>query len=174
MQKKIIRIFIVLTITFIIVVFFVGLSKDKTYDTKDLVGQKVSEFQIDHFIDNKKISEKDFKRNGFTLINFWASWCAPCRDEHPYLLKLRDEKNLKIIGVNFKDKKSNAQKFLNDLGNPYTEVATDKLGKHSVMFGIYGIPESLLVDKDLIVIKKFVGPILKNDYRLIKNIIEKK
>ena len=105
MQKKIIRTSIILIIIFIVGVFFVGLSKDKTYDTKDIIGQKITELQIDHFMDNRKISEKDFKRNGFTLINFWASWCAPCRDEHPYLLKLSNEKYLKIIGVNFKDKK---------------------------------------------------------------------
>ena len=174
MQKKIIRSSIILTIIFIIGVFFIGLSKDKTYDTKDLIGQKITKIQIDHFFDNRKISEKDFKRNGFTLINFWASSCAPCRDEHPYLIKLSNEKNLKIIGVNFKDKKNSAQKFLDELGNPYTEVASDKLGKHSVTFGIYGIPESLLIDKDLIVVKKFIGPILTNDYSLIKNIIGKK
>ena len=173
MQKKITKTFIILIFIFIIGVFFVGLNKDKTYDTKDLIGQKIKEIQLDHFTDNRKISEKDFKSNGFTLINFWASWCAPCRDEHPYLLKLSNEKNLKIIGVNFKDKKSNAQKFLEELGNPYMDVATDKLGKHSVTFGIYGIPESLLIDKDFIVIKKFIGPILENDYNLIKNTIGK-
>ena len=93
------------------------------------------------------------------MLDFWASWCAPCRDEHPLLIQLSKEKNLKILGVNFKDKKKQADKFLNDLGNPYDFLAKDEQGKHSVIFGIYGIPESILVNKDLVILKKFVGPL---------------
>ena len=113
------------------------------------------------------------KKNDFTLINFWASWCAPCRDEHPFLLKLNNEKNLKILGVNFKDKKNHAVRFLTDLGNPYNVLTRDELGKESVNFGIYGIPESILINKDLIIVKKFIGPISNNDYNYIKKIVSK-
>ena len=91
------------------------------------------------------------------------------------LLKLNnDEKNLKILGVNFKDKKNNALKFLRDLGDPYDVLARDEFGKHSINFGIYGIPESILINKDLVIIKKFIGPISKNDYSFIKKIVRKK
>ena len=110
----------------------------------------------------------DLKKNNFTLINFWASWCGPCRIEHPMLLKLNEEKNLELLGVNFKDKKNNALEFLKDLGDPYDDLARDELGKHSINFGIYGIPESILINKDLVIIKKFIGPISKNDYDFIK------
>ena len=171
MQKKIIKSSVILLIIFIIGVFFVGLNKSSIYDTKNLVGQKITKIQLEHFAENRIITENDLKKNNFTLINFWASWCGPCREEHPILIKLNDEKNLKLLGVNFKDKKSNALEFLKDLGDPYDELARDELGKHSINFGIYGIPESILINKNLIIIKKFIGPISKNDYDDIKNIV---
>ena len=106
------------------------------------------------------------------MINFWASWCAPCRVEHPVLIRLSEEKNMKIVGVNFKDKKEQAKKFLGELGNPYDVSTTDMYGKQSVLFGIYGIPESILINKELIVIQKFVGPLSVDDYNNIIKIIQ--
>ena len=88
------------------------------------------------------------------------------------MIKLKGEKNLQLIGVNFKDKKNSAISFLNKYGNPYDELAKDKLGKHSINFGIYGIPESILISKDLIIIKKFIGPITDQGYIGIKNILK--
>ena len=173
MQKNIIKLSIILLIIFIIGVFFIGLNKNSIYDTKNLVGQKITKIKLEHFSDNKIITEEDLRKNNFTLINFWASWCAPCRAEHPILLKLNEEKNLKLLGVNFKDKKNNALEFLKDLGDPYDDLAKDELGKHSINFGIYGIPESILINKDLVIIKKFVGPISKNDYNYIKDTVRK-
>ena len=171
MQKKIIKSSVILLIIFTIGVFFVGLNKSSIYDTKNLVGQKITKIQLEHFAENRIITENDLKKNNFTLINFWASWCGPCREEHPILIKLNEEKNLKLLGVNFKDKKSNALKFLKDLGDPYDDLARDELGKHSINFGIYCIPESILINKNLVIIKKFIGPISKNDYDDIKNIV---
>ena len=171
MQKKIIKLSIILLIIFIIGVFFIGLNKNSIYDTKNLVGQKITKIKLEHFSDSRIITEEDLRKNNFTLINFWASWCAPCRAEHPILLKLNEEKNLELLGVNFKDKKNNALEFLKDLGDPYDDLARDELGKHSINFGIYGIPESILINKDLVIIKKFIGPISKNDYNYIKNIV---
>ena len=95
----------------------------------------------------------------------------PCRVEHPFLMQLSKEKNLKILGVNFKDKKKKALNFLKNLGNPYHYLAKDVQGKQSVNFGIYGIPESILIDKEFIVIKKFVGPLNLKDFYEIKKII---
>ena len=171
MQKKIIKSSVILLIIFIIGVFFVGLNKNSIYDTKSLAGKKITKIQLEHFAENRIITENDLKKNNFTLINFWASWCGPCREEHPILIKLNDEKNLELLGVNFKDKKSNALKFLKDLGDPYDDLARDELGMQSINFGIYGIPESILINKNLVIIKKFIGPISKNDYDDIKNIV---
>ena len=79
---------------------------------------------------------------------------------------------MKIVGVNFKDKKEQANKFLGELGNPYDVSTKDTTGKQSVLFGIYGIPESILINKELIIIKKFVGPLSVNDLNYIKEIVK--
>jgi cytochrome c biogenesis protein CcmG/thiol:disulfide interchange protein DsbE len=87
-------------------------------------------------------------------------------------MKLAEAKSLMILGINFKDKNTQAKKFLNELGNPYDLLAKDKNGKQSVRFGVYGIPESILINKDLTIIQKFVGPLSINDYNNIIQIIE--
>ena len=171
MKIKLVKYIVVIFFLFVISVFFIGLKKDSIYNTQGLVGQKLTEIRIDHFSEKKIINDEDLKKSKFTLINFWASWCGPCREEHSFLIKLNEEKNLRLIGVNFKDKKNNALKFLNELGNPYDYLAKDELGKHSISFGIYGIPESILINDDLIIIKKFVGPLNENDLNLIKETI---
>ena len=173
MKIKLIKILITSIIIFIIVVFFISLNKSSMYDTKGLEGQIIVDIKLDHFNKKKLILEKDFRKNNFTLINFWASWCAPCRTEHPFLLKLNNEKNLQMIGINFKDKKNNALIFLKKYGNPYDELAKDKTGKQSVNFGVYGIPESILINKNLVILKKFIGPISEKDYNYIRNVIKK-
>ena len=170
-MQKIIKITILGIFFFIIGVFLIALNKDTDYNTEALIGKKIPEVSLEYFNENKFYRGEDFKKNNFTLINFWASWCAPCRDEHPLLIELSKEKNLKLLGVNFKDKEEQARTFLQDLGNPYDFLAKDKLGKQSVSFGIYGIPESILINKDLLILKKFVGPLSFEDMKSIKVII---
>tara|TARA_B100000945_G_C20368700_1_gene590943 strand:- start:901 stop:1425 length:525 start_codon:yes stop_codon:yes gene_type:complete len=174
MQKKIIKAFLLLVIVFIISVLFIGLSKDSIYDTKNLTGSKLQNIKLNDFNEDKVISENYFRKNNFTLINFWASWCSPCRDEHPFLIELKKEKSLKLLGVNFKDNKKNAKKFLKNLGNPYDKIAKDNFGKQSINFGVYGVPESILINRELIIIKKFIGPISSEEYELIKKIVNNK
>ena len=170
-MSKIIKISILVILFFIIGVFFIGLSKDNSYSTDSLIGKKIPKINFEYFEGNKFYREDNLKKNNYTLINFWASWCAPCRDEHPILVQLSKENNLKLLGVNFKDKKKQADTFLNNFGNPYDFLAKDEQGKHSVMLGIYGIPESILINKDLIILKKFVGPLSFKDFNLIIKII---
>ena len=166
MKNSISKIIIFSFVTFFLLVFWRGLKINNNYDTRSLIGNQISKFRLIK-IDNKNqnISEEDLKKNTYTLINFFASWCAPCKTEHKYLLKLSNKnKQIKIIGINFKDKKNNAINFLKDLGNPYDFVGRDSDGKISILFGIYGIPESILVDGNLTVIKKIVGPIDQIQY----------
>jgi len=170
-MQKTIKILILITFFFILGVFFIGLNKNNNYSTSSLIGKKIPPVNLEYFEGNKFYKEDDLKKNNFTLINFWASWCAPCRAEHPLLVKLSKEKNLTLLGVNFKDKKKQADIFLNDFGNPYDLLAKDEQGKNSVIFGIYGIPESILINKDLIILKKFVGPLSSEDFNSIVEII---
>ena len=170
-MQKIIKIIILLIFLFVIGIFYISLTRDTNYNTSSLINKETPEFKIISFDDSNFFTRDDIKKYDYTLINFWASWCAPCRIEHPYLMQLSKEKNLKILGVNFKDKKINASKFLNELGNPYYYMAKDTTGKQSVNFGIYGIPESILIDNETIVLKKFVGPLNEQNLDDIKEII---
>lgn len=170
-MQKIIKITIIFLLIFILGIFFLSLNKSSNYNTESLVGNKLGEIELVSFEDDSIFTNDDFKKNSFTLINFWASWCAPCRIEHPQLMELSKENNIKILGVNFKDKKINALKFLKELGDPYEYLTRDSNGKQSVNFGIYGIPESVLIDNKLTIIKKFVGPLTKQDLNNIKEII---
>ena len=156
-------------VIFFLSIFWLGLKINNNYDTKSLVGNKIDNFQLTEINDNNQlISEEYLKKNKYTLINFFASWCAPCRAEHKYLLSLSNKnKEIKIIGINFKDKKINVNNFLKELGNPYDFIGEDIDGKISISFGIYGIPESILVDSDLTVIKKIIGPIDRIQYEEI-------
>ncbi len=168
-MQKIIKSITIIIFVFILGIFFLSLNRTTNYNTEYLVGNKIEIIELQSLVGEKIFVNEDLKKNSFTLINFWASWCAPCRIEHPLLMQLSNEQNIKILGVNFKDKKINALKFLKDLGDPYEYLTRDSNGKQSVNFGIYGIPESILIDNKLTIIKKFVGPLTKQD---LNNIIE--
>ena len=166
------KIIIFVIFFFIIGIFYISLTRETNYNTSSLINKEVPQFKIAYFDKNEFYSKKDLVKNNYTLINFWASWCGPCRIEHPILMKLSAENNLKILGVNFKDKKELARKFLKDLGNPYNFLLKDVEGKQSVIFGIYGIPESLIINNENTIIKKFVGPLSLDDYKEIKEMIK--
>ena len=128
-MPKTIKSITLIVLIFILGVFFISLNKNTDYNTEHLIGNKLNKIKFESLEHKKIFTEEDFKKNNYTLINFWASWCAPCRIEHPILIKLSKEQNLKILGVNFKDKKINALKFLKDLGNPYDYLAKDTSGR---------------------------------------------
>ena len=171
-MQKIIKIIILFIFLFVIGIFYISLTRDTNYNTSSLINKETPEFKIISFDNSNFYTRDDIKKNNYTLINFWASWCAPCKIEHPILMKLSQTKNLVILGINFKDKEIQAKTFLSELGNPYDLLAKDKNGKQSVRFGVYGIPESILINKDLMIIQKFVGPLSFEDYNNIIKIIE--
>lgn len=94
-----------------------------------------------------------------TLVNVFASWCVPCRQEHPMLKELAKDERLNIVGINYKDKSDNALRFLGELGNPYAAIGIDPNGKAAIDWGVYGIPETYLVGRDGTIVYKKVGPI---------------
>lgn len=94
-----------------------------------------------------------------TLVNVWASWCAPCREEHPVLLEISRDQRFAIAGLNYKDKPENARRFLGDLGNPYRAIGVDQHGRTAIDWGVYGVPETFLVGKDGKIAFKHVGPL---------------
>lgn len=108
-----------------------------------------------------------------SLVNIFASWCAPCRAEHPVLVEMAKTDGLTIFGINYKDQQENALRFLGALGNPYERVGVDQNGRTAIEWGFYGIPETLLVGPDGIVRHKVVGPITADKYEVLRQEIKK-
>ena len=117
-------------------------------------------------------SEKVFEQNSYYIVNIWASWCIPCREEHSLLMELSKNQSVKLIGLNYRDNLKNAKKFINELGNPYSQILIDNNGTLSVEFGAYGVPETYLIDKNKKIIEKFVGPINNEIVKKIKVIVK--
>jgi cytochrome c biogenesis protein CcmG/thiol:disulfide interchange protein DsbE len=97
-------------------------------------------------------------RGRLTLVNVWASWCVPCRQEHPVILGLSTDERLNVVGINYKDKNDAALAFLGELGNPFSAIGIDPKGAAAIDWGVYGIPESFLVGPDGTILYKHVGP----------------
>jgi cytochrome c biogenesis protein CcmG/thiol:disulfide interchange protein DsbE len=93
-----------------------------------------------------------------TLVNVWASWCVPCLQEHPILMRLATDDRLQVVGLNYKDSPANARRFLAELGNPFDAVGRDDNGRTAIDWGVYGVPETFLVGRDGTILYKHVGP----------------
>ncbi|RUZ77077.1 DsbE family thiol:disulfide interchange protein [Mesorhizobium sp. M7A.F.Ca.US.006.01.1.1] len=94
-----------------------------------------------------------------TLVNVFASWCAPCREEHPVLLALAQDKRFTMAALNYKDQPENARRFLGDLGNPFQAIGVDEAGRAAIDWGVYGVPETFVIGKDGKIAYKHVGPL---------------
>ena len=171
MKSKIISITLILFFLITFVILFKGLKSSNLYIPSLYQEKAVPSFELKSFEDNTKIiSEKIFNDNSYYLMNIWASWCIPCRDEHKFLMELKKNKKIELIGFNYKDNFKNATSFIEDLGNPYNIIVSDKNGIASINWGAYGVPESFLIHKNKI-IKRFIGPINNEDLSEIEKII---
>ena len=159
MIKNIKFIIILLLSLFIFFIFFKGLEKSNNYLPEKNLNKIETSLIFKSLYDQKEILLGELiNNNDFLMINIWASWCLPCRDEHAYLLKLKNLNEIDIIGINYKDIKSNAIKFLSNLGNPYSEVLRDIDGTKAIELGAIGVPETYLI-KNKVLIKKYIGPL---------------
>ena len=174
MRISILKIIFVSLISFIILIFFLALNIEKKYSTEKLIGRKIDNFEIKYLFEEDAFSQNDLINEQYYLINIWASWCLPCKKEHPKLMKLKNNKNLKLIGINFKDKKKNANNFLKKMGNPYDISLSDVNGTKSIIFGVFGVPESILINREQIIVKKFIGPLDNKDYKNILKLVNEK
>jgi len=119
------------------------------------------------------LSPDDFK-GAVTIVNVWASWCAPCHEEMPFLLALGQDNRIRVVGINQKDKPDNARRFLGRYGNPFAAAGADPDGRASMEWGVYGVPETFIVGRDGRIVYKLVGQITAaNLERVIKPEIEK-
>ena len=173
MIKNIKFIIIILFSFFIFFIFLKGLDKPSNYLPEKTLNKIETNLVFKNLYDQEEILlEELIKNNNFSIINIWASWCLPCREEHSYLLKLKNKNKINIIGINYKDKKSNALIFLIDLKNPYSQVLIDKDGTKSIELGAIGVPETYLVNKNQVILKKYIGPLDNLKFKEIIKIIE--
>ena len=172
MKKKLVYLFISSIFLFIFTVFFLGLNKENLYTPKEVKNKKLAIFDSNELYSNKEFnSKKIIDNNKFTLINVWSSWCVPCRSEHSILMSLSKNLDLYIIGLNYKDKKNNSIKFIEELGNPFSKILIDPDGIISISLGAYGVPETFLVNNKSEIIKKYIGPLTNENISEIKKII---
>ena len=152
----------------VITLFLFGTFKKNTrVIPTPLIGQEVPIMGLEtkFYEDFQKNDLEDvLKIDKIKIINFWASWCLPCEVEHPILMGLSKKSDFIIIGVNYKDTPSNAKKFLTELGNPYIAIGSDQSGKTAIEWGVYGIPETFLLDKDNNILLRIAGPITQEIY----------
>ena len=147
------------------VYFAIGLTKDPKIIPSALIDKLIPEFSLPP-IDNgtpqgygKGFSSADFKAGGISVVNVFASWCLPCRAEHPFITKLSKMNVAKVYGLNFKDTPKNALKWLQELGDPYDAIGADPRGRVGIDWGVYGIPETFVVDGTGKICFKYVGPL---------------
>jgi cytochrome c biogenesis protein CcmG/thiol:disulfide interchange protein DsbE len=112
-------------------------------------------------------SNEDLKGR-VTVVNVWASWCAPCRQEHPLLVELARDPTVRVVGINQRDNPDNARRFLGALGNPYAAVGVDPNGRASIDWGVYGVPETFIVGPDGTIRHKHIGPLTPENFAAFK------
>jgi cytochrome c biogenesis protein CcmG/thiol:disulfide interchange protein DsbE len=168
MKNKIFLFIIILFFIFCFIIFYKGLNNSNIYTPKLNNNKDLPIFIArDFYLETEVNSEKIFLDNNFYILNIWASWCVPCRKEHPILMELSRNKSIKLIGLNYRDNLNNAKKFIDELGNPYSQILIDEEGTLAVEFGAYGVPETFIIDKNKKIIKKFIGPL---NQKLLKEI----
>jgi cytochrome c biogenesis protein CcmG/thiol:disulfide interchange protein DsbE len=105
------------------------------------------------------LTSAELKGGGVTVVNVFASWCVPCREEHPLLSRVAAMPGVRLVGINYKDQAENARRFLGSLGNPFSAVGTDASGRVGIDFGVYGVPESFVIAPDGTIAYKQIGPL---------------
>jgi cytochrome c biogenesis protein CcmG/thiol:disulfide interchange protein DsbE len=136
-----------------------GLNLDPRKIPSPLIGKSLPAFSLTTIADPaRKVGRDDLLGRAY-LLNVWASWCVACRQEHPLLNELARNKTATIIGINYKDKREDALGWLGSLGNPYELSLADKDGRLGIDLGVYGVPETFVIDKQGIIRYKQIGPI---------------
>ncbi len=162
--------------------FYVRLGAgDSSRIPSPLIGKQVPAFSLpplEGVGTQQAFSDGDLRLGKVTLVNVFASWCVPCRDEHPYLVLLSRDgdlrtKGVRIVGLAYKDEPSNSRKFLGEMGNPYGQVGVDRSGRVGIDWGVYGVPETFVVRGDGTIAYKFIGPLSEEGLQTLRPEIAK-
>lgn len=159
----------------LVVLFSIGLTLDPTHVSSPLINKPGPKFAVPSLKQPQRIFSNSKFHGQISLFNVWASWCAACRVEHPLLIELTRSQVVPIYGLNYKDKRQDALKWLSNLGDPYRSTAFDEAGKVGLDWGVYGVPETFIVDSHGMIRYKHIGPLDKQTwdetiYPLIKDL----
>lgn len=142
-------------------IFWKGLSRSPSELPSALIGRPVPEFTLAPIegLGVPGFDSASLRTGQVTVVNVWASWCAPCRIEHPFLVMLAKRPDIRLFGINYKDDPENARRFLGTLGQPFAAVGSDEKGRAALDWGVYGVPETFIVDGAGVIRYKWIGPL---------------
>ena len=139
--------------------FFVGLYRDPRVVPSPFIGKPAPQFRLEQLHDPQRVFTPADMKGKVWMLNVWASWCASCRIEHPLLVDMARNKVVAIVGLNYKDKRDDAKAWLGKFCDPYVLSAWDIDGRVGIDYGVYGAPETFLIDKEGVIRYKQIGPI---------------
>jgi cytochrome c biogenesis protein CcmG/thiol:disulfide interchange protein DsbE len=157
-MKKILPLLVFLVVG---VFLFLSLNSDPNKLPSPLVGKKFPIIEGTDFYSNETVKLNDLMDNNLALVNVWASWCVTCRKEHQVIMNIAKNNNLKLIGINYKDTKSDGEEYLKVMGNPFDEIVFDPNGEIGMELGVYATPETFLISREGLIIHKHIGEITK-------------
>lgn len=136
-------------------------ARDPSQVPSALIDKPVPRFDLPALdgVERPGLATTDLNGGQVTLVNFFASWCLPCRAEHPLLMDLAENKSLRLVAINYKDKPADAVRWLAELGNPYARIGADRPGRTAIDWGVSGVPETFVVDRDGRIRYQHIGPI---------------
>ena len=173
MKKKLLIIPSILFLSILLTFFYLLIiERDPSAIPSNLLDKNIPKFETESLLRKERfISSKEFG-NEIILVNFFATWCLPCRDEHIYIKRFSNEKGIRVIGINYKDNSKKTIQWLKNLGNPYSNVAIDKNGRIAIDWGVYGIPETFVVSSKGIIKYRHIGPVTEKIYKKINLLIK--
>lgn len=143
--------------------FFIGMMRDDPNGMPSMLeGREVPALRLTPLGEERVLTDALLRQPGVKLLNVWASWCAPCRAEHPMLKRLADE-GIPIYGINYKDRPADALAFLAELGNPFAALGADANGRMGIELGLFGIPETFVIDGEGRIVLRYAGPITEQE-----------
>ena len=174
MKKYLLKIPLLLFLLIIGVFFYLLIiERDPRSVPSNLINKPVPIFKTKTLLKEEIFISSNEFGGEIILVNFFATWCKPCRDEHNYIELLSKKNGLRIIGINYKDDSEKAKKWLKNLGNPYSNVLVDKNGRIAIDWGVYGIPETFIVNSKGVIKYRHIGPITEKIYKKFDKLITK-
>jgi len=173
MKKKLLIIPSILFLSILLTFFYLLIiERNPSELPSNLLNKNIPKFETESLLKNARfISSEEFGKE-IILVNFFATWCKPCRDEHVYIKRFSNEKEIRVIGINYKDNPKKAVQWLKKLGNPYSDIAVDKNGRIAIDWGVYGIPETFVISSKGIIKYRHIGPVTKKIYKKINLLIK--